>query len=216
MRIDVWSDLVCPWCYIGRRRLALALDHFPHADEVEIAFRSFQLNPGAPIGPPRLQVAVLIERYGLSEARARELEAETARTAQAEGLEYRSQGALSGNTFDAHRLVHLARDRGLEAAMVDRLYRAHFAEQRSLFDQGSLVELASEVGIDRSQAATALATRAYSEPVLEDAQEAARLGVTGVPFTLMGHRYAISGAQSPTVFLGALNQAWEEDHIKVG
>ncbi len=166
MRLDVWADLVCPWCYIGKRRLERALAEFPHTEDVEMFFRSFQLDPRAPVGRTRLQVEVLVERYGMSEARALALESETARTAEAEGLEFRFEGALTGNTFDAHRLVHLARARGKEGAVVDRFYRAQFAEQRSLFEKRSLVELAAEAGLDPCESQTALDQGAYAEAVL--------------------------------------------------
>jgi predicted DsbA family dithiol-disulfide isomerase len=212
MRLDVWADLVCPWCYVGKRRLERALAEFPHTEDVEIFFRSFQLDPRAPVGRTRLQVEVLVERYGMSEARALALESETARTAEAEGLEFRFEGALTGNTFDAHRLVHLARDRGMEGTVVDRFYRAQFAEQRSLFEKGSLVELAAEAGLDPSESQTVLDQGAYAEAVLADVQEAVDLRATGVPFFLLDHRYGISGAQSPAVFLGALTRSWEDTH----
>jgi predicted DsbA family dithiol-disulfide isomerase len=149
LRIGACGDFVCLWCCIGKRRLQLALAQFPRTDEVEKGLQSFHLNSGAPIGHSRLKAAVLVERYGMTEARARELESETARAGAAEGLEYRFEGALSGNTCDARWLVHLARG-------------------------------------------------------------AARLRVTGVPWILLERRNAISGAQFPTVFLGALTRAWKE------
>ncbi len=216
MQIDVWGDLVCPWCYIGKRRLEVAIADFAHRDQVQIRFRSFQLDPTVPVGSSRLQLEVLTERYGIPESRARTLEAETAQTARTAGLEFQVEGRLTGNTFNAHRLIHLARDRGVEAELVDRFYSAQFVEQRSLFDQGSLIELASEVGLEALESVRVLETDAYSDAVRADIQVAARLGVRAVPFTLLGSRYGVSGAQPPENFLGAIKQAWEEVSLEAG
>ncbi|HEY6537716.1 MAG TPA: DsbA family oxidoreductase [Candidatus Dormibacteraeota bacterium] len=207
MRIEVWGDLVCPWCYIGKRRLERALEALPDGAETEVVFRSFQLDPMAPAHRAQLQLHVLMERYGLSEVRARALEDETALTAHAEGLEFEVEGRLSGNTFDAHRLVHLAKASGLMDAVVERFYRAQFAEARSLFDRDSLVELAGEAGLDREESLEVLAGDRYAAAVLAEAEEARELGATGVPFTVIDRRFGISGAQSPAVFGSAIAEA---------
>src|SRR5205823_3026806 len=148
MRIDVWSDLVCPWCYIGKRRLEHALAGFPDAGGVEIVHRSFQLNPSAPAETTSRRRDYLMAKYGWSADKAAEIDTAMEQRAAADGLEYHlSENGLTGNTFDAHRLVHLARDRGLQDQAVERLFRAYFTEQRSLFDRDSLAALAVDVGL---------------------------------------------------------------------
>ena len=151
MRIDIWSDIICPWCYIGKRRFERALASFAHRDALRpghIVHRSFQLNPSLPRTRRRSRRAALMSKYGLTEAQARDMDAKMERTAAAEGLEYHLDGGVTGNTFDAHQLVHLAGVRGIQDQVIERLYRAYFTEQRSIFDEDSLVELGSEAGLD--------------------------------------------------------------------
>lgn len=194
MLVDICSDLVCPWCYIGKRRLEAALVGFAHRGDVEVEHRSFQLDPTLPKGQTFAQREILMAKYGLSEERVTILQAEVERTAAGEGLEYHLDGGLAGNTFDAHRLVHLARDRGIGDAVVERFFRAHFTEQRSLFDGDSLVALSAEAGLDTDEVRRVLAGDDYAEVVLEDARRAAEPGATGVPFFVLGGNYGISGA----------------------
>ena len=140
MRIDVWSDLVCPWCYIGKRRLESALAQMPDAPPVEIVHRSFQLNPSAPKGETSKRRDYLMAKYGWSAAQAAKIDTDMEARAAVDGLEYHlSENGLTGNTFDAHRLMHLARDRGIQDAAIERFFRGYFTEQRSLFDSESLV-----------------------------------------------------------------------------
>jgi predicted DsbA family dithiol-disulfide isomerase len=211
MRIEVWSDLVCPWCYVGKRRFETALAGFAHRDEVEVVYRSFQLDPAAPAAP-RDQGAVLRAKYGLTAAQAEALEARMQRTASAEGLAFDRAGGLTGNTFDAHRLLHLARRRGLQGAVLERLFRAHFSERRSLFDRDSLVGLAAEAGLDPEEAARVLEDGSFADAVTADREQAAALGANGVPFYVVDGRYGISGAQPPEVFTAALERAWADAH----
>src|SRR5919201_1795665 len=137
MRINIWADIVCPWGYVGKRRFEKALARFDNRDEVQIAHRSFQLNPAAPRDRTSSRREMLMQKYRLSPAQVAEMDARMTRTAAAEGLEFRLDGALTGNTFDAHQLVHLARAHGLEDAVLERFYRAYFTEQRSIFDRDS-------------------------------------------------------------------------------
>lgn len=208
MRIDVWSDLVCPWCYIGKRRLEHALAQMPDAPQVEIVHRSFQLNPSAPMGATSKRRDYLMKKYGWSDAQAEKIDKDLEARAAADGLEYHmSAEGLTGNTYDAHRLVHLARERGVQDAAVERFFRAYFTEQRSLFDKESLVPLAVDAGLDAGDARRVLAGSDYADAVEKDVSEARLLGVTGVPFFVFDMKLGLSGAQPVEVFMDALTQA---------
>jgi predicted DsbA family dithiol-disulfide isomerase len=210
MRIDVWSDLVCPWCYIGKRRLERALAGLPGAVPVDIVHRSFQLNPSAPIGPTSSRRDYLRAKYGWSPTQAARIDADMEQRAATDGLEYHlTAEGLTGNTFDAHRLMHLARDRGRQDEAVERFFRGYFTEQRSLFDKASLETLAVDAGLDAGEARRVLVGRDYSDAVDADLREAHALGVSGVPFFVFDRRLGLSGAQPIEVFVEALNQASE-------
>ncbi len=210
MRVDVWGDLVCPWCYLGKRRLERALAGFEHRGEVEIVHRAFELDHGRPHDRTFDRVASLATKYGMTEERARAMEEEMERRAAGDGLEYHLLGGVVGNTFDAHRLVQLGRTRGIADAVLERLYRAHFTEGRSIFDVTSLAALGAEAGLDGEEARRALEDGAHAAEVRADERTAHELGVTGVPFFVLGGRYAISGAQPVETFAGALRRAWDE------
>ena len=207
MRVDIWSDLVCPWCYVGKRRFEKALARFDNRDEVQVVHRSFQLNPSAPRDRTSNRRERLMQKYRLAPPEADEMDARMTQTAAAEGLDFHLEGTATGNTFDAHQLVHLGRDRGLEDAVVERFYRAYFIEQRSLFAKESLLDLAAEAGLDREEATATLRDNRYAEAVAADIESARRLGATGVPFFVIDEHYGISGAQAPEVFLDVLRKA---------
>ena len=213
MRIDIWSDIVCPWCYIGKRRFDRALTRFEHRDAVEIVHRSFQLDPISPRGTVRNHRDALMSKYGLSESQADATQIKMERTAAEEGLEFRLVGGVTGNTFDAHRLLYLALERGIQGAVLERLYRAHFTEQRSIFDAESLVALAAEAGLDAGEAVGVLRGDTYDDAVAADLREARGHGISGVPYYLFDHRRAMSGAQPPELFTKALTQAWSDAHV---
>lgn len=213
MRIDIWSDIVCPWCYIGKRRFEGALGAFEHREEVDIVHRSFQLNPAMPTGSVRNHRDVLMSKYGLSESQAGAAQARMERTAAEEGLEFHLVGGVTGNTLDAHRLLHLAKDRGMQDAVIERFYRAHFTEQRSIFDETSLVALAAEAGLDADDCRNVLRGDPYADAVAADLRDARGLGVTGVPYYLLDHRYAVSGAQPSEIFAEALTKAWTDSQL---
>ena len=210
MRIDVWSDLVCPWCYIGKRRLERALAALPDAPQVDIVHRSFQLNPSAPEGTTSSRREYLSAKYGWSPAQAARIDSDMEQRAAADGLEYHlTADGLTGNTFDAHRLVHLARDRGRQDETVERFFRGYFTEQRSLFDKLSLETLAVDAGLEASDARAVLTGSDYSDAVTADVREAQALGVSGVPFFVFDRRLGLSGAQPVETFVEALRQAKE-------
>ena len=208
MRIDVWSDLVCPWCYIGKRRLERALAQLPDAGAVDIVHRSFQLNPSAPMGATASRRDYLRAKYGWSPTEAAKIDSDMERRAAADGLEYHlTVDGVTGNTFDAHRLVHLARDQGRQDETVERFFRAYFTEQRSLFDKPSLELLAVESGLDVGEARSVLAGSDYADGVATDIREARALGVSGVPFFVFDRRLGLSGAQPIEIFVDALRHA---------
>jgi predicted DsbA family dithiol-disulfide isomerase len=210
MRIDVWSDLVCPWCYIGKRRLERALAEWPGAPEVDVVHRSFQLNPSAPMDTTSSRRDYLRAKYGWSADEAAKIDADMEKRAEADGLEYHLTAAgVTGNTFDAHRLVHLARDRGRQGETVERFFRAYFTEQRSLFDKASLEALAADAGLDTDDVRRALAGSDYADAVDADVIEARMLGVSGVPFFVFDRRLGLSGAQPIEAFVNAIKQAAE-------
>jgi predicted DsbA family dithiol-disulfide isomerase len=215
MRVDIWSDLVCPWCYVGKRRFEKALERFDNRDDVQIVHRSFQLNPAAPRGKTSSRREMLMHKYRLSPEQVVEMDARMTQTAADEGLDFHLDGTLTGNTFDAHQLVHLAVVHGLQDAAMERLYRAYFTEQRSLFDHESLIELAADAGLDREEATAALRDNRYADEVQADIDLARRIGATGVPLFVFNGRYGISGAQAPDIFLDALERS-ADDHQSVG
>jgi len=209
MLVEVWSDLVCPWCYLGKRRLEAALERFPHADRVDVVWRSFELEPDAP-RQAESRRALLLSRYGMTAEQAAERDAQMTALAADAGLEYRPDLAQLGNTFDAHRVLHAARAAGLQGQAKERLLRGYFTEGRTLTDADTLVELAAEAGLDAEFARTALADGSFAEEVRDDEREAAAIGITGVPFFVLNRRYAVSGAQPSELLLQALQRTWAE------
>ncbi|MCC8481063.1 DsbA family oxidoreductase [Streptomyces sp. CS149] len=211
MRVEIWSDIACPWCYIGKARFEKGLAEFAHRDEVEVVHRSFELDPSRAKGDTALVIDMLAEKYGRSREEAAAMEANVAANAQSEGLGYRTEGRDHGNTFDIHRLLHLAKARGRQDELLTLAYRANFAEERSVFDDEVLVALAEEAGLDADEARAVLADpEAYADDVRTDEREAAELGANAVPFFVLDRRYGISGGQPSEVFVQALEQAWKD------
>ena len=211
MRVEIWSDIACPWCYVGKARFEKALEAFPHRDGVEVVHRSFELDPGRAKGDVQPVLAMLSKKYGMSQAQAQAGEENLGAQAAAEGLDYRTRDRDHGNTFDLHRLLHLAKERGRQDELIQIFYRANFAEERSLFSEGDerLVELAVEAGLDADEVRKVLADpTAYADEVRADEREAAELGANGVPFFVLDRKYGVSGAQPAEVFTQALTQAW--------
>jgi len=212
LNVEIWSDVVCPWCYIGKRRFESALARFPHRDAVEVVWRSFELDPTAPARREGDGAERLAAKYGMSRQQAVASQDRLTRTAAQEGLTFRFDVAQSGNTLNAHRLLHLANERGLQAEVKERLMRAYFSEAEPIGEVETLVRLVAEVGISAADARAALSGNAYIEEVRAEEHEATELGINGVPFFVIDRRYGVSGAQSPDVLLQALEQAWAESH----
>ncbi|MET9775795.1 DsbA family oxidoreductase [Streptomyces sp. NPDC006367] len=212
MRVEIWSDIACPWCYVGKARFEKALAAFEHRDGVEVVHRSFELDPGRAKGDVQPVLTMLTAKYGMSEAQAQAGEDNLGAQAAAEGLDYRTRGRDHGSTFDMHRLLHLAKEKGCQDALLDAFYRANFAEERSVFaDDERLVELAAGAGLEADTVREVLADpTAYADGVRADEREAAQLGATGVPFFVLDRAYGVSGAQPVEVFARALAQAWGE------
>ncbi|WP_328860155.1 DsbA family oxidoreductase [Streptomyces sp. NBC_00306] len=210
MRVEIWSDIACPWCYIGKARFEKGLADFAHRDQVEVVHRSFELDPGRAKGDTAPVVDMLALKYGRSREEAQAMEEHVASNARSEGLGYRTEGRDHGSTFDIHRLLHLAKARGRQDELLDLAYRANFAEERSVFDAEVLVELAVEAGLDADEARAVLTDEdAYADDVRTDEREAAELGANGVPFFVLDRRYGISGGQPAELFTQALEQAWQ-------
>ncbi|MFE2020628.1 DsbA family oxidoreductase [Streptomyces sp. NPDC059499] len=211
MRVEIWSDIACPWCYIGKARFEKGLAGFAHRDEVEVVHRSFELDPGRAKGDTEKVIDMLAQKYGRTPEEARGMEANVAANAQSEGLGYRSEGRDHGSTFDIHRLLHLAKARGRQDELLSLAYRANFAEERSVFDDAVLADLAEEAGLDREESLAVLADpTAYADEVRADEREAAELGANAVPFFVFDRRYGISGGQPSEVFVQALERAWKD------
>jgi predicted DsbA family dithiol-disulfide isomerase len=210
MNIEIWSDVVCPWCYIGKRRFERAVASFGHPDEVTITYRSFELDPHAPAQRAGTQAEHLARKYGMTIAQAEDASEQMTQRAAADGLEFRFDLIRGGNTFDAHRLLHLAKDHGLQPEMKERLMRATFTEGLPIADKPTLVRLATEVGLPAAQVQDVLDGNAYADAVRADEQQAARYGITGVPFFVADGKYAVSGAQPPEVLLQLLQRAYDD------
>ncbi|MEU9287446.1 DsbA family oxidoreductase [Streptomyces sp. NPDC048275] len=212
MRVEIWSDIACPWCYVGKARFEKALDAFPHRDEVEVVHRSFELDPGRAKSDIQPVLTTLTKKYGMSEAQAQAAQDNLGTQAAAEGLKIRTRDRDQGSTFDMHRLLHFAKEQGRQGELIGLLYKANFAEERTVFgDDERLVELAVTAGLDADAARKVLADpKAYADDVRADEREAAELGANGVPFFVLDRKYGVSGAQPAEVFAQALTQAWGE------
>ncbi|MES3035257.1 MAG: DsbA family oxidoreductase [Gemmatimonadota bacterium] len=210
MKIEIWSDIACPWCYIGKRRFEAALAAFPERDALEVTWRSFQLDASAPAKHTQPTVDLLAAKYRMTVEKAQAMMDSMARTGAADGLEFRFERTISGNTFDAHRLIHFAATHGLRDQMVERLFAAYFSEGESIGEQDTLLRLATDVGLDAAQVTAMLAGDQHADDVRADQQRAASFGISGVPFFAIDGKYGISGAQPASVLTDALAQAWSE------
>lgn len=208
MDIEIWSDVVCPWCFVGKRRFEAALARFPQRDEVEVVWRAFELDPSAPRLRPGPYDQRLAAKYGVSLDEAQAMIDRMVEAGRASGADLRFDLARPGNTFDAHRLLALARDAGRQDALCERLFRATFTEGAAIGERAELVRLGTEAGLDADIVSEALAGDAFATEVREDEAEAARLGIRAVPFFVIDRAYGIAGAQPPDQVLAVLHEAW--------
>jgi predicted DsbA family dithiol-disulfide isomerase len=209
LAVEIWSDVVCPWCYVGKRRFESALSEFEHRDAVSVRFRSFELDPAAPAifdGPPAERLA---SKYGISVEQAAASQARLTEMAAAEGLEYHLDRTRGGNTFDAHRLLQLAAERGVQAEVKERLLRGYFSDSEPVGDHEALVRMLAEAGVDRGEARAVLEGDRYADAVREDERLAQRIGIHAVPYFVLARRFGVAGAQPAELLRQALERTWE-------
>jgi len=210
MKVEIWSDVVCPFCYIGKRKFEKALGAFAHKEQVEIVWKSFQLDPTTKSHPGKSVIESLAEKKGWTLEQSHQINAQVTGMAKEVGLDYQMDKAVIANTYDAHRLSHLAATKGLQDQMEERLFAAYFTEGKDIGDKDTLVTLATEVGLDAAEAAAVLQSEVYNDQVQADILEAQQVGVRGVPFFVFDQKYAVSGAQPSEVFAQVLSKVWEE------
>jgi predicted DsbA family dithiol-disulfide isomerase len=211
MQVEIWSDVVCPWCYIGKRRFEDALSRFEHRDQVEVVWRAFELDPSAPRWRPGPYAERLAAKYRMSVPEAQATIDHMVAVAAGEGLEFHFEAAQPGNTFDAHRLLHLALERGVQDALKERLMAANFTEGAAIGDPDVLVSLAVEAGLDRDEVFRVVKSDAFAAEVRADEQRAAALGISAVPFFVVNEKYGVSGAQPAEMLVRLLEDVWRED-----
>lgn len=210
MRVEIWSDVVCPWCYIGKRRFESALEQFEHRDEVEVVWRAFELDPNAPVEREGRYIERLSSKYRIPVAEAEAMVERMTRSGDDAGVDIRFDIARPGNTFDAHRLIHLGGERGVQDAVKERMMAATFSEGRPTGRRETLVEVAVEAGLDADEVRAVLDGDRFADEVRADEVTARELGISAVPFFVVDRRYGIPGAQHPDVILDVLRQAWAE------
>jgi predicted DsbA family dithiol-disulfide isomerase len=209
VHVEIWSDIACPWCYVGKRRFEAALAGFEHRDEVHVTWRSFELDPEAPAERPRSGAEHLAEKYGTSLEQAQAMNDRMTEVAAGEELEFHFERARGGNTFDAHRLVHLAAEHGKQDAMEERLMRAYLTEGELMSDHAALARLAGEIGLPAEEVDALLSSDRFAEAVRDDERTGATLGIRGVPFFVVDRQFGASGAQPPEALGELLRHAWE-------
>ncbi len=212
MKVEIWSDVVCPWCYIGKRRFESALREFPHRDVVEVTYRSFELDPHATVDSGRSTTEMLAEKYGVSLEQAAGMHRRVTGIAADEGLDYHLEDAQHANTVKAHRLIHFATEKGRQNEALERIMTAYFTDGENIGDTETLVRLATEAGLDADETRAVLESDAYSDAVRADERRAAMLGINGVPFFVIDERYGVSGAQPAEFLREVLERAWTESH----
>ena len=210
MKVEIWSDIVCPFCYIGKRRFEQAFAEFAHADAVEVVWRSFELTPDYRPVPGRSVHESLAEKKGISVAKAKEMGDYMATMAQEVGLQYDFDHAVPTNTFLGHQLIHFAAKHGRQGAAKERLLAAYYLEGQNLNEIETLARLAAEIGLDADEARAALAAGTYAEAVRYDEYQAQQINVRGVPFFVFEDKYAVSGAQPAELFAEVLAKVWDE------
>jgi predicted DsbA family dithiol-disulfide isomerase len=209
VHVEIWSDIACPWCYVGKRRFETALAAFEHRDDVTVTWRSFELDPSAPAARSEDGAEHLADKYGMSREKALEMQRTMTETAAGDGLEFRFDLARGGNTFDAHRVTHLAAAHGRQDAMKERLMRAYLTEGELIADHAVLTRLAVEVGLPEDEVREVLATDAYAAEVRDDERTASAIGIQAVPFFVVDRKMGASGAHPPEALGELLRRGWE-------
>jgi len=212
VKVEIWSDVACPWCHIGKRRFEAALERFAHTDDIDVEWKSFELDRSAHAqqadGAEGDYADRLASKYGISRTQAQAMLDSMTATGTAEGLDFRFDKAVKANTFDAHQVIHLGGDRGIQGSVKERLLRAYFTEGEDIGDRSVLVRLGAEAGLDADEVRQVLDEQRYADAVRADESEAARLGVSAVPFFVVDRKYGIAGAQPAEQILAVLEQSW--------
>ncbi|EHQ30568.1 DsbA family oxidoreductase [Mucilaginibacter paludis] len=211
LKVEIWSDVMCPFCYIGKRRFENALQEFEHKDEVEIIWKSYQLDPSMKNNTGISLYHYLAERKGITLEQSAQMHDQMTAMASELGIVYNFDKAVIANSFDAHRLSHLAKASGLQDKLEEALFKAYFTEGKNVADYDTLLKIGTAVGLEAESVKQVLNGKQYAEEVKHDIYEANQIGVRGVPYFVLGDKYAVSGAQHSETFLGALNQTWQEN-----
>lgn len=211
MKVEIWSDIVCPFCYIGKRKFEKALEAFDNKEQVEVVWRSFQLDPTTKASPGKSVIESLAEKKGLTLDQSHQMHAQVTAMAKEVGLDYQMDKAVIANTFDAHRLSQFAATKGID--IEERLFAAYFTEGKDIGDKSTLIALGKEVGLDEKEMRDVLYSDAYSDKVQADIADAQQVGVRGVPFFVFDQKYAVSGAQPSNVFAQVLSKVLEEQSL---
>ena len=217
MKVEIWSDVMCPFCYIGKRRFENALSHFPNKDEIEIEWKSFQLDPNMKTAPGVRIDQYLAKKKGWDLDYARQVNDQVTQMAAIDGLTYNFEKAVIANSFNAHRFSHFAKTHGLGHEAEEQLFKAYFTDGKNIDDVQTLIALGMEIGLDANGTKTVLESNAFADEVKQDIAEAQNIGIQGVPFFVVNNKYAISGAQAVPVFKETLEKAfgeWQKDNLK--
>ncbi|MDX5476285.1 MAG: DsbA family oxidoreductase [Bacillaceae bacterium] len=212
MKIEVWSDYACPFCYIGKRRLEEALSNFEQKSKVEVVYKSFELDPNSPVEINQSIYEILAGKYGITVDRAKQMSEGVIEQAHTVGLKFDFDSLIPTNTFNAHRLAKLAEIKGKDKELVEKLLEAYFVQGKHIGKESELVQLAESVGLEKAEVLELLNSTKFEEEVRKDQFEAKTIGVQGVPFFVINNKYAISGAQPKEVFINSLNKVWEEEN----
>lgn len=212
MKIEIWSDVMCPFCYIGKRKFEAAVEQFEHKSDVEVIWKSYQLNPYLKTEPGKNINEYLAEIKGCSIEQAKAMNDRVTDMAKSVGLNYNFETAIVANSFDAHRLIQFAKSKGKGAEAEEALFKAYFTEGKNTADKETLMQLGVDIGLNTNELFAVLNSSEYSQDVAKDITEAQQIGVRGVPFFVIDRKYGISGAQETETFSQALHQAWEEVH----
>ncbi len=210
MKVEIWSDIACPWCFVGKRRFEKAIASFPERDSLDIVWRSFELDPNAPARQDKPTVDLLASKYRMPPSQAQGMLDNMTATGAVDGIEFRFDRSISGNTFDAHRLIHFAATHGKRAEMVERLFRGYFTDGEAMGDRPTLERLAMDIGLDQGAVTSMLNSDAFAADVRADEARAQQFGISGVPFFAIDEKYGVSGAQPAEIIVKALQQALSE------